>query len=106
MQITKDTAKDFIFETLETFVTSFVILMVIYVFLAFPIIVHGASMDPNLETGQRIIVEKISKNLHKKNSKFYFTTNFLFLAPLLSASKEKSYCAKFMFFQQIFLKFF
>lgn len=60
--IKKEVAKDFIFETLETFVTSFVILMIIYVFLAFPIIVHGASMEPNLETGQRIIVEKITKN--------------------------------------------
>lgn len=54
--------KDFIIELLETFVTSFVVLMLIYWFVALPEVVVGASMEPTIYNGQRIIVERVTKN--------------------------------------------
>ena len=55
-------AKEFIIELTETFVVSFVVIMVIYLFLAFPEIVSGASMEPSLFDKERILVEKITKH--------------------------------------------
>lgn len=45
----------------ETFVISLVVLLIIYTVLAFPEVVSGASMEPSLYGGERILVEKISK---------------------------------------------
>ena len=53
--------KNFIAETIETVITSFIVLLVIYSTVAMPELVWGTSMEPNFETGQRIIVDKISK---------------------------------------------
>jgi signal peptidase I len=47
-------------ELIESFITSFVVLMVIYVFIAFPEVVSGASMEPFLYDGERILVEKVT----------------------------------------------
>src|SRR3989344_2372656 len=57
--------KNFFLEIIESFVTSFVVLAIIYLFLAFPEIVSGASMEPNLEDSERIIVEKVTKYISK-----------------------------------------
>lgn len=48
----------------ESFLSSFIILMVLYVFLAFPEVVSGASMEPTLYDGERILVEKVSKRFN------------------------------------------
>ena len=37
----------------------------IYLFLAFPEVVYGASMEPNFYTGERILVEKVTKHFKK-----------------------------------------
>ena len=42
---------------------SFVVLSAIYLFLAFPEVVSGASMEPFIRDGERIIVEKVTKYL-------------------------------------------
>ena len=53
--------KDFIIEMLETFLTSFAVLMLIYWLVALPEIVLGASMEPTIFAGERILVEKVTK---------------------------------------------
>jgi len=66
MENSKDEKKqinNFILDIIESFVSSFVVLMVLYVFLAFPEIVSGASMEPMLHSGERILVERISKHV-------------------------------------------
>lgn len=50
-----------VLESFETLLTSFVVLMVVYVTVAFPVEVSGSSMFPNLETGDRLLVEKLTK---------------------------------------------
>ncbi|MBI2620788.1 signal peptidase I [candidate division WWE3 bacterium] len=50
-----------IFEMIETFAISLVVLVVIYIFVAFPIVVYGASMEPSLHTGERVLVERLMK---------------------------------------------
>src|SRR3972149_8814367 len=55
--------KNTILDIIESFVTSFVVLAVIYLFLAFPEIVSGASMEPSVFDGERILVEKVTKHL-------------------------------------------
>ncbi len=62
MQIFKS-FRSFLFESLETFVTTFVVIAVIYQFIAMPEMVWGASMEPNFVTGERILVEKVTKYL-------------------------------------------
>lgn len=62
-----ETYLDFIFETLETFLTSFIVLMVIYWTVALPEVVQGASMEPTFYTGERILVEKITKRFSNFN---------------------------------------
>lgn len=54
--------KEFFIELLETFVTSFVVLMLIYWLVALPEVVVGASMEPTIYNGERIIVERVTKN--------------------------------------------
>lgn len=60
MKIFKD-FRTFLFESLETFVVTFVIIAVIYQFIAMPEMVWGASMEPTFKTGERILVEKVTK---------------------------------------------
>ena len=50
-------------ETFETILTSVLVLMTVYVLIAFPVEVSGSSMSPNLETGDRLLVEKLTKNV-------------------------------------------
>ena len=58
----KNKQKNFIYEMLETFVTSFIVLMIIYWFIALPEVVLGASMEPTIYAGERILVEKVTKH--------------------------------------------
>jgi len=53
--------KNFLKEILETIITSLIVLIVIYSTVAMPELVWGPSMEPNFETGERIIVDKLSK---------------------------------------------
>ena len=51
-------------EALETILPAILIAILINLFLAQPTRVHGQSMEPNLHTDQRLVVEKISYRLH------------------------------------------
>ncbi len=53
--------KSFFFEMLETLVSSVIVILVIYSTIAFPELVVGSSMEPNFYTGERILVEKVTK---------------------------------------------
>lgn len=53
--------KESIRELIETLVVSLVVILLIYRFIASIEIVYGASMEPNFHTGERILVDKISK---------------------------------------------
>ncbi len=54
----------FVLEMLETFLTSFIVLMVLYWTIALPEVVKGASMEPTFYTDERILVEKITKKFN------------------------------------------
>jgi len=54
--------KSFFFEMLETLVSSVIVILVIYSTVAFPELVVGSSMEPSFCTGERILVEKLSKH--------------------------------------------
>lgn len=54
--------KSFFFEMLETLVSSVIVILVIYSTIAFPELVVGSSMEPSFYTGERILVEKLSKH--------------------------------------------
>jgi len=51
-------------EALETILPAILIAILINLFLAQPTRVHGQSMEPNLHTDQRLVVEKVSYRLH------------------------------------------
>lgn len=51
----------FFMEMLETFVSSVIVILVIYSTIAFPELVVGSSMEPSFYTGERILVEKVTK---------------------------------------------
>lgn len=51
-------------EVLETFVPAIIIALLIHIFLAQATRVYGQSMEPNLHTDMRLVVEKISYRLH------------------------------------------
>lgn len=53
--------KSFTLEVLETVFTSVIVLMVVYSTIAFPETVLGSSMEPNFYTGERVLVERLSK---------------------------------------------
>ena len=55
--------KDIIYELLETFLTSLVVILTLYVFIASVETVWGASMEPNFYTGERILVDKVTKRI-------------------------------------------
>lgn len=52
--------KDTLLELAETFIVSFVVIFLIYQFVASMEVVSGSSMEPTFETGERILVDKIS----------------------------------------------
>jgi signal peptidase I len=51
-------------EALETILPAFVLALLINFFLAQGTYVHGQSMEPNLHSDQRLIIEKVSYRLH------------------------------------------
>ena len=51
-------------EILETIVPAIIIALLINLFMAQATRVYGQSMEPNLHTDQRLIVEKISYHIH------------------------------------------
>jgi signal peptidase I len=51
-------------DLLETIAPAFVIALLINLFLAQSTYVYGHSMEPNLHTDQRLVVEKVSYKLH------------------------------------------
>jgi len=53
--------KSFIIEVIETLVVSSIVLLILYATVAMPEMVWGSSMEPNFETGERILVDRISK---------------------------------------------
>jgi len=57
------TFKNALVEYLEALFTSIVVLIVIYVFIAFPVTVQGKSMEPNLHTGDRLLVETLTPRI-------------------------------------------
>ncbi len=54
-------SRNFFVDLLETLFSSIVVLFAIYMWVAMPEMVYGASMEPNFHTGERILVEKITK---------------------------------------------
>ncbi|HIC88865.1 MAG TPA: signal peptidase I [Anaerolineae bacterium] len=54
----------FLRETLETVIPAVLIALLIHLFLAQATRVYGQSMEPNLHTDQRLVVEKVSYRLH------------------------------------------
>lgn len=52
--------KDTLLELVETFVVSFVVIFLIYQFVASMEVVSGSSMEPSFETNERILVDKVS----------------------------------------------
>ncbi|HAI63190.1 MAG: Signal peptidase I [candidate division WWE3 bacterium GW2011_GWF2_41_45] len=50
------------YEITESFLTSLVVVLILYITIGSVEVVWGASMEPNFETGERILVDKISKN--------------------------------------------
>lgn len=53
--------KSFFLEMMETLVSSVIVILVIYSTVAFPEMVVGSSMEPNFYTGERILVEKVTR---------------------------------------------
>jgi signal peptidase I len=54
--------KSVIIEIVETLIVSYIVLMVVFKLIAFPEQVVGASMEPTLHTGDRILVQRLSKH--------------------------------------------
>ena len=57
--------KSAVLELGETFIVSLVVILTLYAFIASVEVVWGASMEPNFHTGERILVEKVTKNFEK-----------------------------------------
>ncbi|MBU1132895.1 MAG: signal peptidase I [Patescibacteria group bacterium] len=55
--------KNFLLELTETFLTSLVVILLLYVLVASVEVVYGASMEPNFHSGERILVDKITKRI-------------------------------------------
>jgi len=56
--------KSALIEYIEAFFTSILVLIAIYVFIAFPVTVQGISMEPNLHTGDRLLVETLTPRIN------------------------------------------
>lgn len=50
-----------IIDIAESFLTSTIVVLVLYMTIGSVEVVWGASMEPNFETGERILVDKVSK---------------------------------------------
>lgn len=59
-------AKRVLLELIETILSSVTILLILYMSIALPEMVYGSSMEPNFYSGERIIVERVTK-LFKKD---------------------------------------
>jgi len=55
-------------ELVETVLTSIVVIFVIYTTIAVPEQVQGASMEPSFYSGERILVEKVTKHFKDYNT--------------------------------------
>ncbi|MBD3366073.1 signal peptidase I [candidate division WWE3 bacterium] len=55
-------SKSLILELVENFLSSIFVLFLLYKFVAMPEVVSGASMQPNFESGERILMERITKH--------------------------------------------
>ena len=55
--------KKAVLEGLETIIVAVLVLFIVYVLVAFPVEVSGSSMSPNLETGDRLLVEKLTSKI-------------------------------------------
>lgn len=55
--------KELILEFAEALISSMVIVLVLYIFIASVEVVWGASMEPTFHSGERILVDRISKIL-------------------------------------------
>jgi signal peptidase I len=58
----KPKRKSFFLELAESFISSMLVLFLLYKFVAMPEVVHGASMHPNFESGERILMERVTKH--------------------------------------------
>ena len=54
-------------EVTEELIVGFLVLMTVYLTVAFPVEVSGQSMSPNLETGDRLLVEKLTRYFEPYN---------------------------------------
>jgi signal peptidase I len=54
--------KSAIIELAETLLTSFVVILILYLTVASIEVVWGSSMEPNFHSGERILVEKVTKH--------------------------------------------
>ena len=61
--VKKPKRKSFLLELAESFISSMLVLFLLYKFVAMPEVVHGASMHPNFKSGERILMERITKHL-------------------------------------------
>ncbi len=57
----KGNKKSFILELVESFISSLLVLFLLYKFVAMPEVVHGASMHPTFVSGERILMERVTK---------------------------------------------
>lgn len=55
--------KSFILEIIETVLVSGLVILSLYHFIASVEVVWGPSMEPNFHSGERILVDRISKNI-------------------------------------------
>ena len=60
MTLTKDKIIDGVLDLVETVVSSLAIFFVVYIFIVQPHQVNGHSMDPNLQTVEYLLTEKVS----------------------------------------------
>lgn len=51
----------FLLEASESIIVSLIVLLTIYVLIAFPVEVSGSSMEPNYKTGDRLLIERLTK---------------------------------------------
>ncbi len=59
--------KRLVSELVETFVCSLVVILVLYMWVALPEQVWGQSMEPSFYTGERVLVEKVTKHIEGFN---------------------------------------
>ncbi len=56
------TAKAFLFDILESVIGSVIVIILLYRFVAMPEVVHGSSMYPSFEPGERILMERVTRH--------------------------------------------